>query len=110
MNDRRVKVKVEVRVVLNPTRREWVEVEDGRLSSPQLAGGSRPSLGDQEKEVKRVWGDGVQTPILSFNQSGRRSCRAERNGTVRVGKGRGRRIHVSNQHELAPKSEKGKKE
>jgi len=68
---RRAKAKVEARVVLNPTRREWVEFEDGRLSSPQLAGGSRPSLGDQEKEVKRVCGDGVQTPILLLNQSGR---------------------------------------
>ena len=70
VNDRRAKAKVEARVVLNPTRGR-AGFEDGRLSSPRLAGSSRPSLGDQEKEVKRVWGDGVQTPILSLNQSGR---------------------------------------
>jgi len=92
-------------IVLNPMGR-GVVFEDGRLSNLLLASSSRPSLGVQEKEVKRVWEMGYKHLYCCSLNRADRSCGAEGNGTVRVGKGRGRRIHVSNQRALAPKSER----
>ena len=58
------------------------ECEDGRLSSPQFASGSRPSLGDQENGVKRVWEMGYKHLYCrSINQADR-SCGTEGNGTA----------------------------
>ena len=99
----------QARIVLNPTR-EWAKFEDRRLSSPQRASSSRPSLGGQENRGQTSVGMGYKHLYCRSINRADRSCRAEGNGTVRVGKCRGRRIHVSNQHALAPKSERVKKE
>jgi hypothetical protein len=75
--DRRAIAKEEAKLGPCSIQREGAEFEDGR-QQPQLASGSCPSLGDQEKRGQTSVRDGVQTPILSLNQSGRPIVRGGR--------------------------------